>query len=194
MNTELTLFHEFLLGRQFAFQELYDLYSASTYQLAIHILKDESKAEEIVQDTFLQLWNIKKKLDPNGNLPNLLYVIARNKCFNQLKQQKREQRIFEPLDTENIYSNYLADDLQQVQELNEIIENILQNLPERQQLIFRLCRIEGLSHKEIAAELNISVQTVKNQMVSAQRFVKEKLLQIKGEEYFVLIPFLIFFL
>src|SRR5690606_34254644 len=127
--------------------------------------------------TFLQLWNIKKKLDPNGNLPNLLYVIARNKCFNQLKQQKREQRIFEPLDTENIYSNYLADDLQQVQELNEIIENILQNLPERQQLIFRLCRIEGLSHKEIAAELNISVQTVKNQMVSAQRFVKEKLLQ-----------------
>ena len=70
---------------------------------------------------------------------------------------------------------FLAEDIQATRELKESIEHIMSKLPPRQQEIFRLSRLDGFSHKEIADQLGISVQTVKNHMVAALRFVRTEL-------------------
>jgi len=193
LNKADTLIQNFISGSQTAFEKLYYTYSSSVYQIAYYILKDETLAEEIVQDSFLQLWNMKHKLDLTSNLRTLLYVIGRNKSLNRLKQIKKEQRVFNRFNFESEYHHYKEDDLQQVNELNEIVENIIKKLPERQQIIFRLCRLKGVSHKEIASELNITIQTVKNQMVKAQKTIKEELTKTENDHSIFFILFLLFF-
>lgn len=88
---------------------------------------------------------------------------------------KRQQQLFDPLIDVTNHAGYAEDDNRGIKELHETLEKIIEKLPKRQQLIFRLCRLEGFSHKEIADQLGVSLQTVKNQMVSALRFVRSEL-------------------
>lgn len=194
MEQESTILKQLSNGSQQAFRRLYDLHGSSLYQLAYYILKDEKRAEEIVQDTFLQLWNNRSKLLLEKEIKTYLYVICRNASFNKLKQYRREQQLFTPLSDEHRDSEVYQQDDIGAQELTEVIEQILCKLPDRQHLIFRLCRLEGLSHKEIAERLAISIQTVKNQMVSAQRFVTDELQRYKNDSNkFLFLVFLLFF-
>lgn len=194
MEKESTILKQLSNGSQQAFRRLYDLHGAPIYQLAFHILKDEKRAEEIVQDTFLQLWDNRSKLLIEKNVKAYLYVICRNASFNKLKQYKREQQLFTPFLDEHRDSEIFQQDDSAVQELTEVIEQILSKLPDRQQLIFRMCRLEGLSHKEIAEQLAISIQTVKNQMVTAQRFISNELQHYKKDSNgFSVLFFLLYF-
>lgn len=160
-------------GNQLAFRQLYDLYSQVTYQQAFHITKTEKLAEEIVQDTFLKLWDNREKIDVESNIQTYLYVICRNLCFNALKTIKRERALFTPLASEFDYDHYQTDDLQAAKDFNNTLEQLLKTLPARQQQVFRLSRLEGLSHAEISEQLGISTNTVKNHMVQAMKKMKE---------------------
>lgn len=162
-------------GSQLAFKRLYDLHSAKVYALAFHIVKDEKHAEELVQDTFMEIWNHRQRIDSQGNISTYLYVICRNKSFNKLKELKRHKTVFDPSGDQKLNMLFLAEDIQATRELKESIEHIMSKLPPRQQEIFRLSRLDGFSHKEIADQLGISVQTVKNHMVAALRFVRTEL-------------------
>lgn len=194
LEKESTILKQLSGGSQQAFRSLYDLHGAAIYQLAFHILKDEKRAEEIVQDTFLLLWDNRSKILIEKNVKTYLYVICRNASFNKLKQYKREQQLFTPFSNEHRDSEIFQQDDSAVLELTEVIDQILSKLPDRQQLIFRMCRLEGLSHKEIAEQLAISIQTVKNQMVSAQRFVTDELHRYRNDHNkFLFLFFLLFF-
>src|SRR5690606_2327578 len=135
----------------------------------------EKHAEELVQDTFMEVWNHRQRIDSQGNISTYLYVICRNKSFNKLKELKRHKTVFDPLGDQKLNTIFLTEDIQATRELTESVEYIISKLPPRQQEIFRLCRLDGFSHKEIADQLGISVQTVKNHMVAALRFVRTEL-------------------
>lgn len=162
-------------GNQLAFRELYSNFSTQVYQLAFNILREVIYAEEIVQDTFLEVWNGRQNIDCDANIEAYLYVICRNKSFNKLKQIKREQALFAPLQECNNPSSDAEENNRKESELREQLEIIIQKLPDRRQLIFRRSRLEGFSHKEIALDLDISVQTVKNQMATALKFIRDEL-------------------
>ena len=191
MESSTSILRQLAKGNQLAFKQVYDVHVEAVYRLAFHILKDVKSAEEVVQDTFLQVWNNREKLDCKGNIATFLYVICRNKSFNKLKEIKRRQALFHPLTEAVGDDSFVEDDVRNIKELHETLETIIEKLPQRQQLIFRLCRLEGFSHKEIAERLNISVQTVKNQMVSALRFVRQEL--HKQERDYPISLFLLFF-
>ncbi len=181
LGSETSILQQLIKGNQLAFKQIYDLHSESVYRLAFNVLKDVKSAEEIVQDTFLQVWNSREGIDCEGNIEAYLYVICRNKSFNKLKVMKRQQQLFTPLTDVNDHTGYVVDDSRSAKELHETLEKIIEKLPERQQLIFRLCRLEGFSHKEIADRLGISIQTVKNQMVSALRVVRSELQKLEKD-------------
>lgn len=172
MNDNTVILQKLSEDNETSLQKLYDQYAQMVYQFAFQILKDEAHATEILQDTFLQLWQSRSKLDHNSNIKTFIYVICRNKCFNRLKEIKRHQRLFEPLSPQSLYEDFIHDDPLSETEVKEVLELIICKLPPRQQQIFRLSRFDGLSHNEIAQQLEISSNTVKNHLVAALKFVK----------------------
>lgn len=193
MSTEGTILKQLSKGSQLAFRQLYDIHSEPVYRLAIYILREIKCAEEIVQDTFMQVWDKREELDCEGNIATYLHVICRNKSFNKLKQINRQKKLFDPIEDDLMVADPSFHDSFTSKELEETLETIIKRLPDRQQIIFRLCRIEGRSHKEIAESLHVSVQTVKNQMVTALKFVRSEL-QNKGDMHFIIILSQLFFI
>lgn len=196
MNDDIVILQKLLQGNQIALRELYDKYAQMVYQLAFHILKDEQIAEEIVQDTFLQLWGSREKIDAASNIRTFIYVISRNKCFNRLKQLKRYHSLFEPLLIEESYNHISEQDPLAEKEVTEALEQLVQKLPTKQQLVFRMSRFEGLSHQEIAQQLSISTNTVKNHLVSSLKFIREELKRNPEDSSFIypLLFFTFFFI
>jgi len=145
-------------GDEDAFTSIYEQYSEKVYRLAFRFLKDKALSEEIVQETFINVWLSREKLDPEGNMWLYLYVVAKRLSLNSLRQACKSNE-----------EEVLARDLE------NFTGKIIEKLPRQQQLVFKLSRIEGLSHKEIAEQLHISPNTVKNHMVEALKTLRSHL-------------------
>lgn len=162
-------------GDENAFTLVYQEYSAKVYRLAFKFLKDKELSEEVVQETFISLWLSRQKLDTAGNMWLYLYVIAKRLSLNTLRQVSKSADLTEKLlqnikeEHNNTEEDILAHDLEQ------FTDKLIEKLPRQQQLVFKLSRIDGLSHKEIAEQLNISQNTVKNHMVEALKTLKQHL-------------------
>jgi RNA polymerase sigma-70 factor (ECF subfamily) len=132
-------------------------------------------AEEIVQDLFIYLWEKREKINIYSSIQSYLYRSVRNKSIDYLKSA------YANLETEkeDIIINkegYLnpAYDIE-IKELNIILEKAILKLPEKCYCIFTLSRNGGLSNKEIAGQLGITVKTVENQITIALKKIKEYL-------------------
>jgi RNA polymerase sigma-70 factor (ECF subfamily) len=134
-------------------------------------------AENIVQDVFLHLWEHWDNIDSLINVNAFLFMSVKNRCIDYLRKQtqlkRKEQPLFELQEKElqlNLYSLQVLDENNLTnEEIEAIISDAINSLPERCREIFILNRIEGLRHKEIATRLNISTNTVEGQMNIALR-------------------------
>ncbi len=157
-----------------AFDSLYERYWLMVYQAAFKRLRDESAAEDITQDIFLQLWLRRSELQIEY-LKAYLLTSVRN---NVLKRLEKEQRIV-AVDNllEEISINKGAADAALIEkELKRLYETIISNLPKAQQQIFRMRFEEDLSTAEIADQLQLSRKTVQNQLGKSVQHLKESLL------------------
>jgi RNA polymerase sigma-70 factor (family 1) len=166
---------ELIAGNESAFDIIYETYCDKVYRLAFRFLKDKEQSEEIVQECFINLWMSRQKLNPEGNIWLYLYVIAKRLSLNTLRQICQSRELTGKLInyTITVHNNTEEDIL--VHDLEQFTEKIINQLPKQQQLIFRLSRIEHLSHKEIADQLQISPNTVKNHMVEALKTLRSHL-------------------
>lgn len=181
-------------GDQLAFKWVYDQYSPSLYQLVFNILKDKEHTDEVIQDSFLQLWNNRLKLLSDSNIKVYLFVLCRNNSFNRLKILNRERSRFVDLskvDIENI--NFAEVDKLTEREVKETLEYLINKLPARQREVFRLSRIDGLSYYEIAEKLHISKNTVKNHLIAALKAMKEDLKKAQQNSTLYMLIYFYFF-
>jgi RNA polymerase sigma-70 factor (ECF subfamily) len=158
-----------------AYEMIFKSYYQPLCNYAYSYLQDHDEAEEVVQSTFLSIWEKKDSLEIRSSLKSYLYAMVRNASLNMIKHQKIKQRYAgEELelgkDSEESVSNQVAS-----LELEKRIEVALSYLPEQCRLIFKLSRFEELKYAEIADQLNISVKTVENQMGKALRIMREQL-------------------
>ena len=177
MHTTINSNHiqQLIAGDEPAFDAIYEIYGAKVYRLAFRFLKDREQSEEVVQECFINLWTSRQKLNPEGNIWLYLYVIAKRLSLNALRQICQSRELSGKLvnHTTTVHNSTEEDVL--AHDLEHFAENIISKLPRQQQLIFRLSRIEHLSHKEIADQLQISPNTVKNHMVEALKTLKSHL-------------------
>ena len=158
-----------------AFQEIFMAYSDRLYHFTLSYLKNTFDAEEIVQDVFLLVWEMREEIDEEKSFKSFLYRITVNKVFNHLKRQVVRQK----------YESYLQHFEQPLsespearlhfQELESKVRTLLLKLPEQQRNIFELSRITGLSNLQIAEKLGLSIRTVENQVYRASKFLKDHL-------------------
>jgi len=164
-----------IAGDESAFTAVYELYSEKVYRLAFRFLKDKEQSEEIVQETFINLWLSREKLNAEGNLWLYLYVISKRLSLNALREVGKSSVLIEKLLHQISELQNTTEEEVLAHDLENYAEKIIEKLPRQQQLVFKLSRVEGLSHKEIAEQLQISPNTVKNHMVEALKTLKSHL-------------------
>ena len=161
-------------GRKSAFEKLYRMYSVRVFNLANFLLKDTGWSEDIVQEVFVKLWENRRGLQPDQSLWAYLYVLTRRLSLNKLRSVKRSKACFERLSAHFSESEESLDHIVIAKERKENIRRLLSLLPFQQRTVFLLSRIEGFTHKEIAKQLNISPNTVKNHIVQATKRLKDR--------------------
>ena len=173
-NTELLKLLK--IGNMSAFDIIYKKYSRRLYGFVYRYLKQETDTEEIVQEVFIKIWKSRDKIDVYSSFESFLFTIAHNATINLLKKKATGQKYIEHVKSlQCIQETYELTDEIHYNELKDKYQNLLDELSPRQKEIFQLSRDEGLSNREIAEKLGISVQTVKNHLVVSLSVLKNRL-------------------
>lgn len=173
-DTELlTLFQN---GDRKAYEQIYYRYWAILFQHCRKMLRNDEESKDLVQDLFSLFWLEGKELILKTSLSAYLYTVLRYKVFNLIDKNKVRVDYLSSLQS-FIESNESAttDHLIREKQMKELIEKEIASLPEKMREVFELSRKANLSYKEIAAEQNITDNTVKKQMNNALKILRSKL-------------------
>lgn len=163
-------------GNKKAFEKIYVKYSKILGFFLIGYLKSIDDAEEVIQDTFVKVWENRQSIDPDLNFKNYLFKISKHVFLNKLRRKHVE---------DNYRNNYIEICSEQDNSTEDGIilsdyENfyikVVNNLPPKRRDIFLLSREQGLTYNEIAKTMNISHKTVEKQMSEALRYLRSQLL------------------
>ena len=162
-------------GDERGFSEIYNRYWAVLYRHAYKLLRDETVAQDIVQEVFVNLWDKIDDLDLHNSLNSYLYAAVRNKVLNVIQREKYQKRYVESIIHFMKTSEAITDHVLRENMLQEKIEKEVAHLPAKMRHIFEMSRVHHLSHKEIAVKLELSDKTVKKQINNAIRILRFKL-------------------
>jgi RNA polymerase sigma-70 factor, ECF subfamily len=157
----------------------FEMYFKSFYQplcsYAYTFLHDKDEAEEIVQSTFLSVWEKREILKIHTSGKSYMYAMVRNACLNVIKHEKIKQKyVGEEIALAQPGYESVAQTMAST-ELETRIQAAIGKLPEQCRLVFKLSRFEELKYTEIAEQLDISVKTVENHMGKALKMMREQL-------------------
>jgi RNA polymerase sigma-70 factor (ECF subfamily) len=160
---------------QDAFKIVFDLWQGPIFNFLLFKTKDAARADDLLQEAFLRLWNSRANLKESQSLKNYLYTIADNLLLNEIRhdkvvaRHKSETRVTIFSNTEN--PEFILEE----KEYRDQLEKAIMSLPEKPRIVFLMSRVEDLSYQEIADRLSISVKTVESHMVKALKLLREDL-------------------
>lgn len=157
-------------GDVVALRMLHDKYYHQLWLWANKFTLNGPQAEELVADCFIKLWDRRQNITIEKSLKSYLYLMLRNQIVSQLRKDKHDIVIGSD-QLPDIPDEEAGNNLDFYAGLYQAIQKI----PEQRRKILELAAFESLSYKEIAEQLDISVNTVKTQMGRAYQFLKEEL-------------------
>lgn len=160
-------------GESDAFLAMYNHYHAALFHYVLRFVKSPAIAEDVLQDVFLKIWQVKSRIDPELSFKAYLYRICRNSVFRLLKKMAVDENL--RVEVMLQFTQSVADaDLKVLwQQYEAILHTAINNLSPQRQKVFRLCREEGKTYEQVADELGISRNTVKEHMVLAMKLIRE---------------------
>lgn len=160
-------------GNIASFDLLFERYSPKLFGFAFRYFKNETDAEELVQEVFVKVWENHRSLKTELSFKSYLFTIALNQIRKHFNKKNVSFRYIKNLhDNPEVSPPTISDDYESnLQQIYQIIDQ----MPERRREIFLKSKIEGKSAKDIASELNISPGTVDNQVSEALRFIRNHL-------------------
>ena len=155
-------------GDQSTFTTIYDRHWAVLYRTALNILNDQDLAKDVVQETFIMLF---EKVNERTiiNLQAYLFQTVKYQCFMHLRSGRISAKHLQEINL-IIEANTLEQELD-ARELQNVLDRSIATLPEKCREVFYLSRFESLSNKKIAERLNISHKTVENQITKALKIL-----------------------
>ena len=145
-------------------------------------VSDDNKVEDLIQETFITLWEKRSSIKTDRSIESYLFVILRNNCLNFLRNEKLEKTTFS-IDVEEVSElQYLyqidllgKEEKSLEEQLVESFQEAVDELPEKMKQVFTLCKIEGRKQKEVADEMGISLKMVEKHIAKAKEQIRKKL-------------------
>ncbi len=173
---ELRLIKEIRKGDVKSFEKLFSMYYNVLFAYSLRFINDREEAKEIVNDSFIKFWENRKQIKAHvDSVKPYLFQIVHNLSINYLKKRSNQNTVTVP----DFF--FLEETLKETPpqmdctELNLRIRKAIDKLPPKRKEIFMLSRFSELKYSEIAAELNISIKTVENQISRALHFLRSEL-------------------
>lgn len=160
-----------------AFDLLFKRYWDKLLEVAYNKLHAQEEAEEVVQQVFMEIWNSRHKTELKFTFRTYISAALKYTIFARLAKHKRRNQVRIDSDDSDLF---VDDSTQQLLNFNDVrgkLEILLNQLPEKCEMVFRMSREEGLSNKEIAERLDISVKTVETHITKAIKVIKNGLNQ-----------------
>lgn len=178
VRKENELIRLFKLGSEEAFTRLIALYQQQVFKVAYGFFRDRDDAMEIVQETFLRVYQKIDRFDRNSSFKSWVYRIAYNLCidfYRKFKGKRNYHRDIYELDEARNLTLLEPEEHIDRRDFKESLENSLQSLSKRQRMIFVLKHYNSLKYREIADILDISVGTAKSLHHRAAKVLKKRL-------------------
>lgn len=176
-----TLFLQIADGDAAAYTQIFHLYTPRLLPFIYKITRDEHLAREMLQETFLRLWMKRTDLKKVERPASWLFRVAANVCLTYLRTQATRYRLQDKVEEKQAAHQYSsAIEVLESKEMDSLIRMAVAALPARRQEIYRLSREQGLSHQQIADQLQLSLSTVKNQLGFSIKFIQEYLHNATG--------------
>lgn len=165
-------------GDRKAFEIMFKKYYPKVRLMLYGMIKDEFSAENIAQDLFMNIWLNKEKLSEINSFDSYLYISTRNAAINQLKNY-REIETYKEKEPYDVSDNSAEQEIL-MNELEKIIQDEINKMPDQRRKVFIMSRIDGKTTAQIAKELNISPKTAEKHLSLALRTLRKI-------EYFLLL-------
>ncbi|NML37324.1 RNA polymerase sigma-70 factor [Chitinophaga sp. G-6-1-13] len=162
-------------GEEEALRSLLDLLGPKVLAYCKKKVGNEEDAEELLLDIFLKLWHFRDKIDQTADVQVLLFTIARNHILNFIRNKAtRQLATIEPAEALPQQEDHIRQRIDYNELFNQY-QQVLEKLGEKQRAVFRMSREEGLSHREIADKLGISIRTVEAHIHSSLKTIRTEL-------------------
>jgi RNA polymerase sigma-70 factor (family 1) len=188
MGNDEVLFNKVQKDDNAAFESLFKTYYSTLSHYACSYLHDLDEAEEVVQDIFVKIWEKRQDLKIETSFKAYLYQAVKNKCLNYIRNKKTQNNHLTIIDMKDYEAPAAFEDLQ-ADELSDKLYLALEELPPKCKQIFKMSRLDGLRHKDIADKLDLKVKTIENQIGIALKFLKNQLSDYLHTMVFLLINF-----
>lgn len=182
-NNDSLLFIQVSNGNKVAFDALFRKYYSQLVRFAIGYTNDSSTAEEIVQDTFVKVWENAPRIKITSTVGGYFYHAVRNHCLNYIKHEsikKKYEKEQVPQTSDVEFSN---DEKVNLTLFRQILSQTVNMLPKKCREIFEMAKFEGLSYDEISEYLDVSAKTVENQMGIALKKLRQAMLPYSKKIY-----------
>ena len=154
------------------FTSLFETYKDRLFSYVLSVTHSRYIAEEITQEIFLKLWLCRHELPGVENPESYLVTIARNKTLNHLRKAHYDDKLIGELKSRMKPSSNNVEEQVSLSESDRLLQEAITLLSPQRQLVYRLSRNQGLDHQEIARQMRLSRNTVKNHLVQALRFIR----------------------
>jgi RNA polymerase sigma-70 factor (family 1) len=164
---------QLLEGNEHAFEKIYRFYSPRLFGRLLKLVKSEPQAQEILQDIFLKLWQQRTSIDPGKSFRSFLYKIAENKVYDFFRKAARDKGLESQLISLSTNNFVGIEEFSSVDADLAILQKAIDGLPPQRQHVFRLCKLEGKSYREVSELLEISVSTISDHIVKGTKSIRD---------------------
>jgi RNA polymerase sigma-70 factor (family 1) len=169
---EKQLLQQMQLGNELAFEKIYKQYSTKLYGNLFKFVKSDKDAQELLQDVFLKVWKNRQQIDMEKPFSCYILKIAENNVYDFFRQAARDKKRAAHLITISPAEYLHIEEMLSNKETALLLENAIKSLSPQRQQIFRLCKIEDKSYKEVSELLGISVSTISDHIVKATKAIR----------------------
>ncbi len=164
-DRDIELLRQIAAGDRAAFAEFYDRHSTLMFSLACKILNDPGEAEDVLQETFLQIWEKAGRFDPKlGRAASWAAILVRNRAIDRIRAAQRRSRMAEASGAVNAIAAEMSDSANESlygHDRAKFIHEAIVELPEEQRQAIELAYFSGLTHEEISKRLTTPLGTIK---------------------------------